>query len=65
MDFLDKYKPFVWYPVTDDVYWIEDGEHEIIVTCPYTNEIYTQSNCYIGWGTMSKTEGYKFMIIKK
>lgn len=61
-----NYKPFVWYPVTDDMYWLDDMEkHEIVIKSPYEERLLTESTCHYGWGTMCKTEGFMFMIINK
>ena len=73
--YREDYKNFVWYPVTDETYWVEEDQNEFpgcmtiikdtsLVRYDMPPAIYTQSNCYIGWGTMAKSpEHYEFMII--
>lgn len=68
-----EYKKNVWYDVVDEAYWAEEYPDEfpncfsiICETNSYGKQnIYTRSNCNIGWGTMAKRDNYKFMIIEK
>ena len=63
---MKNYKSFVWYPVTEDMYWTDDiSKSEIIIKSPYEDKLLTQYDCPYGWGTMCKTEGFMFMIIDK
>lgn len=63
------YKNYVWYDLTDEEYWVDDAEEfpgcYTIVFSRDWNTPKTKDDCYIGWGTMAKYEGYKFMIIEK
>ena len=68
------FQNYIWYPVTDETYWVEEYPEEfpncqtiVICTDPYlfAGGILTRSNCFIGWGTMSKYHKWKFMIIEK
>lgn len=61
---MTKYKDFVWYDVDDDAYWIDDTDRKTIVLDVNNNQIHTQETCPIGWGSMAKFGGYKFMNIK-
>ena len=67
------YKNYVWYPLTDEEYWVEEYPEEFpncqtIVYCtrkeidPFLR---TQETAYMGWGTMAKYGEHKFMIIEK
>ena len=66
------YKNYVWYPLTDDEYWVEDFPDEfpncitlVCCTCPdICSSVLTQRHAYLGWGTMAKREEWKFMIIE-
>lgn len=63
----------VWYPITDETYWVEDCPDEFpdcqtIICCTdkdLDDTIRTRRTAYMGWGTMAKDENYMFMIIKK
>ena len=66
-----EYENYKWYDVTDENYWVEEYPEEFpncvtIVHHPeYTEDnILTKNNAYLGWGTMAKYEGWKFMIIE-
>ncbi len=67
------YKNYVWYPLTDDEYWVEDYPDEFpncrtIICCtrPEIAEgIFTYQSAFMGWGTMAKYGEWKFMIIEK
>lgn len=64
----EDYKNFVWYPVTDDTYWVED-EPEFdncftIVKRVDEPMVYTRDNIFLGWGTMAKFGCWLFMIIE-
>lgn len=66
------YKNYVWYPLTDDEYWVEDFPDEFpncitLVCCTrpdICSDVLTQRHAYLGWGTMAKHEEWKFMIIE-
>lgn len=66
------FKNYIWYPVTDETYWVEEYPdefpncHTIICNtqesvCP---NILTQDSSFMGWGTMAKYGNWKFMIIE-
>lgn len=69
------YKNFQWYPVTDEEYWVEEFPEEFpdCITLVINNDTdlegnpktysYLMDTCYLGWGTMAKYGGWKFMII--
>ena len=67
------YQNYIWYPVTDETYWVEEYPNEFpgcqtIVrdkSCTFGGlpHIMTQSKCQLGWGTMSKSDYFEFMII--
>ncbi len=69
------YKNYVWYDLTDDEYWVEEWPDEfpncqtvVIDTRNKFDECYhvlSQSQAYMGWGTMAKYGDWKFMIIEK
>ena len=66
----EDYENFKWYFVTDETFWVEQFPDEFpkcrtVVRPSKSNsiEIYTQLDCYIGWGTMAKQENWYFMII--
>ena len=73
----EDYKLNVWYPLTDNEYWIEFGgcqdefpNCQTIVCDTYPMEwirhdIMTYHNCPFGWSTMAKSGTYMFMIIEK
>jgi hypothetical protein len=69
----EDYKNYEWYDVTDDTYWTEELPEEFpntfTIVCEediYGNKnIYTYSSCFIGWGSMAKFGGFKFMICQK
>ena len=64
-----NYKNNIWYPIIDEgEYWVEEFPEEFpncrtIVTDG--NNIFLNSTCYMGWGTMAKSGNHYFMIIKK
>ena len=67
------YKNFVWYPVTDETYWVEDYPEEFpgcqtIIrdkNCTFRGipRIMIQDKSYLSWSTMSKSDNFEFMII--
>jgi hypothetical protein len=70
------YKNNVWYPLTDDEYWVdywyvaEFPNCQTIVTesqklSGVPHKIMTYDTCPIGWSTMAKAGTYFFMIIEK
>lgn len=72
----ENYKNNVWYPLTDDEYWVEHGYADEFPNCQTivtekSSDIYpkpdimTYDNCRRGWSTMAKTDTYFFMIIEK
>jgi len=66
------YQNYVWYPVTDETYWVNEYPEEFpnceTILCWKPNEedciIYTKSSAYMGWGTMAKYGDWYFMIIE-
>lgn len=70
----EDYKPFVWYDVSDENYWVEDYPEEFpnCRTIVYKSEtgFYFRENIYLSWGTMAKDNyrydfGWKFMIVEE
>ena len=72
----ENYKNNVWYPLTDDEYWVDtDYQNEFpncqTIVCDarqiasVKHCIMTYQNCTIGWSTMAKSGTWKFMIIEK
>lgn len=66
------YKNYVWYPLTDEEYWVDDNldfpNCQTIICCTrpeICESILTRRTAYMGWGTMAKYEEWKFMIIEK
>ena len=71
----EDYKLYTWYPLTDDEYWVDDGElQETFPNCQtivcdtvhgsMNNHIMTFNECHIGWGTMAKAGNWKYMRLK-
>ena len=66
------YKNNIWYPLTDEEYWVEDYPDEFpgcqtIVCCirpEICGSVLTRRNAYMGWGTMAKNDEWMFMIIE-
>lgn len=73
----EDYKLYTWYPLTDNEYWVDDNFYynefpncQTIVCDTSSMErikhhIMTREYCPIGWGTMAKSDTWKFMIIEK
>ena len=72
----EDYKNNVWYPLTDDEYWVDYGYTDEFPNCQTIvaetssiigtkHSIMTYDTCYMGWSTMAKTGTYFFMIIEK
>ena len=72
----ENYKNNVWYPLTDDEYWVDyDYQDEfpncqtLVVDTEDTNgvkhRIMTYNMCTLGWSTMAKQESWCFMIVEK
>jgi len=69
----EYYKNFVWYPVTDETYWVEDYPDEFpncqTIVCQKneygTSNILVDTTTWMGWGTMAKRGDFYFMIIEK
>lgn len=72
----EDYKNNVWYPLTDDEYWVdywyvaEFPNCQTIVTesqrvSGVPHKLMTYDTCPIGWSTMAKAGTYFFMIIEK
>ena len=64
------YRNNEWYKLTDDEYWAEDYPDEFpnCQTVVYSEKyggLYIKETCPYGWGTMSKINEFKFMIIEK
>ena len=64
-----NYKNFIWYPITDEEYWVEEFPEEFpnccTIVCEEDSErIYDIRTAFLGWGTMAKY-GWWFMIIDK
>lgn len=67
------YENYVWYPLTDAEYWVEEYPDEFpncqtIICCTLPeicSSILTQHESYMSWSTMAKYEEWKFMIIEK
>lgn len=70
------YKNNVWYPLTDNEYWVDYGYADEFPNCQtivcdtkqvpgVKHCIMTYQNCTIGWGSMAKTGTHFFMIIEK
>lgn len=67
------YQNYIWYPVTDETYWVEEYPNEFpgcqtIIrdkNCTFGGlpHIMTQNKSYLGWGTMAKSDYFEFMII--
>lgn len=69
----EDYKNYIWYPITDETYWVEDYPKEFpncqtIICCTRPDidaNIRTRHTAYIGWGTMAKYNEWMFMIIEQ
>ena len=68
-----EYRNYTWYPVVDEEYWVDEYSEEFpncetIVCwkpCGEKSIIYTKDTCFLGWGTMAKSDDWWFMIIEK
>lgn len=64
------YQNNIWYPITDDTYWVEEYKeefpkcHTIIYHPKYCENLATQGTAYLGWGTMAKQGDWFFMIVE-
>ena len=66
------YKNNVWYPLTDNEFWVEDLPDEFpncqtIICCTrpeICSSILTQYTSFLGWGTMARDDEWMFMIIE-
>ena len=70
----EDYKPFVWYDVTDENYWVEDYPEEFpnchTIFFNKDNGFFFRETAYLSWGTMAKynyryNDGWKFMIVSE
>lgn len=71
----ENYKPHIWYPLTDNEYWVDYGEypdfpnHQTLVfntaNDGWYHTILSIENCSQGWGAMAKQGTWMFMIVEK
>ena len=65
----EDYDNYVWYPLTDDEYWVEDNKEEFpdcyTIVCKSGLEPLMRKMCWTGWGTMAKDGKWFFMIIER
>ena len=68
----EDYKNYVWYPLTDEEYWVDNNldfpNCQTIICCTrpeICENILTRNTAFMGWGTMAKYNEWKFMIIEK
>ena len=68
-----KEELYKWYPIVDEgEYWTnydtsvyrEDGIEKISTIVTNGNDVWTYSECNLGWGTMAKQGCWKYMRIK-
>ena len=71
----EDYKLYMWYPLTDNEYWVDVGVlQELFPDCQtivcdtvrgsINNHIMTYNDCHISWNTMAKRGTFKFMIVE-
>ena len=70
----EDYKLNVWYPLTDDEYWVDYNYQDEFPDCRTIvcdtnfygsgNKIMTRDICPYGWSTMAKRGTFKFMIVE-
>lgn len=65
-----KEELYKWYPIVDDgEYWTDydtyrDGIKKICTIVSSGTTIFTYDECPLGWSTMAKQGGWKYMRIK-
>lgn len=66
-----NYKNNVWYPLTDEEFWVEDYPEQFprchTIVCCLNEDIcstpLTMNSVFMSWGTMAKSGEWMFMII--